>query len=147
MTTTSTSFHVVCPHCDAVNRLPAERPPAAAKCGQCHAALFLGHPLALDARAFEHRLKREELPLLVDFWAPWCGPCKVLAPILAEAAQRLEPRARVVKINTDEEQALAGQFAIRGIPTLILFKRGREVARTTGALDLRALLRWVEPQL
>ncbi|SDX74114.1 thioredoxin 2 [Allochromatium warmingii] len=138
----SQSLHVVCPQCDAVNRLPAERLAAAPKCGQCHAPLFSGQPLALDAARFERHLTRSDLPLLVDFWAPWCGPCQMMAPAFAAAAGRLEPRLRLIKINTETAQQLAGRLGIRSIPTLILFRHGTEVARQAGAMDAAGIEHW-----
>jgi thioredoxin 2 len=143
----SNMVHVVCPHCDAVNRVPSERLGQGAKCGKCHAALFVGAPLPLDERRFIRHTERSDLPLVVDFWAPWCGPCRMMAPAFEEAARRLEPRARLVKVNTEEAQGLAARFGIRSIPTLAIFRQGREVTRTAGAMDLGRLLGWVEQHL
>jgi thioredoxin 2 len=137
--------HVVCPHCDAVNRAPRERlrPGVRGKCGRCGRPLFEGHPIALTAAPFGAHAERGDLPLLVDFWAPWCGPCRAMAPMFERAAARLEPRLRLAKVNTDEEPALAERFQIRSIPTLILLRGGREVARQAGAMDAAAIERWV----
>jgi thioredoxin 2 len=135
-------LHVVCPHCHAVNRLPAERLAAGGTCGKCKGALFSGAPLELDAASFDKHLSRSDLPLLVDFWAPWCGPCRMMAPAFAEAARRLEPNIRLVKVNTEQEQGLAARFSIRSIPTLALFHHGREIARQAGALDVANIERW-----
>lgn len=143
----SDPVHVVCPHCDAVNRVPRERLGEGARCGKCHTPLFAGHPLALDEARFGRHVERGDLPVLVDFWAPWCGPCRMMAPAFEEAARRLEPRARLVKVNTEEAQQLATRFGIRSIPTLALFRGGREVARSAGAMDVRGILAWVEPHL
>ncbi|MBK1732082.1 thioredoxin TrxC [Thiococcus pfennigii] len=143
----SESVHVVCPHCDAVNRVPRARLAAGAKCGRCHAPLFAGTPVALDERRFATHLGRSDLPLVVDFWAPWCAPCRMMAPIFEEAARTLEPGARLVKVDTEQAQGLAMQFAIRSIPTLAVFRGGREVARTAGAMDLASLLAWVRQHL
>jgi len=141
------SIHVVCPSCDAVNRLPAEKLGDGAKCGKCHDPLFQARPLALDAGRFQHHLSRSGLPILVDFWASWCGPCRMMAPAFEEAARRLEPGVRLVKVNTEEAQSLSMQYGIRSIPSLLLFKGGREVARTAGAMDAGGLVAWTRQNL
>ncbi len=141
------SLHVVCPHCDGINRVPQERLSAGPKCGVCHKPLFSGEPLVLDSARFQRHLSKGDLPLLVDFWAAWCGPCKMMAPVFAQAAQQLEPRVRLVKINSEEEQQLSAQLGIRSIPTLILFKNGQEAARVSGAMDLGNLLAWTRQHL
>ena len=143
----SDALHIVCPHCDAVNRVPRDKLGAGGQCGGCHQTLFTGKPLALDAERFGRHLERSDIPLLVDFWAEWCGPCRTMAPVFAQAATELEPGVRLIKIDTDEEQALAGRFAIRGIPTLILFRAGQELARISGAVDRGRLLAWVGQSL
>ena len=137
---------VVCPHCHAANRLPAERLADGGTCGKCKTRLFAGEPIALGAANFDIHAGRSDIPLLVDFWAPWCGPCRTMAPAFAQAARQLEPEFRLAKVNTEEEQQLAARFGIRSIPTLALFKNGREVARQTGAMDAASLMRWVRSQ-
>jgi thioredoxin 2 len=142
-----TSLHVVCPSCDAVNRVPGERLGGAPNCGQCRRPLFEGRPLALDEARFQRHLGRSDLPLLVDFWAPWCGPCRMMAPAFETAARELEPRLRLIKVNTEEAQGLAARYAIRSIPTLALFRGGEEVARQAGAMDARAIVAWARREV
>lgn len=137
------TLHLVCPHCDTVNRIPAERLREHPGCGRCHRPLHTGQPLDLTAERFERLRTRGDLPLVVDFWAPWCGPCKVMAPAYAQAAQLLEPDFVLGKVNADAEQALAARHGIRSIPTLILFHGGRETARQPGAMSTADIVRWV----
>jgi len=133
---------VVCPHCLAGNRVPAERLSEAPSCGKCHQPLFTGHPLPVNGAAFAAHTGKGSLPVLVDFWAPWCGPCKVMAPAFAQAAHMLEPNMRLLKVDTEQEQALANTHGIRSIPTLMLFSGGREVKRVSGAMDARHIAEW-----
>ncbi|HKQ82025.1 MAG TPA: thioredoxin TrxC [Steroidobacteraceae bacterium] len=139
----SEQVQVPCTQCAAVVRVPADRISDGPKCPQCHHALFEGHPAEVDAGAFERQLERSELPLVVDFWAPWCGPCRAMAPAFEAAAQRLEPKVRFLKVNTDEVPELAGRFSIRGIPTVVVFKQGKEVARQSGAMGSQQLQQWL----
>ena len=140
-------LHVVCPHCTAVNRIPAERLAAHPKCGKCGQLLFSAKPVELSQPSFQKHLQKNDIPLLVDFWAPWCGPCKMMAPAFAEAATLLEPRMRLAKVNTEVETSLGAQFNIRSIPTMVLFQNGVEKGRQSGAMNSAGILQWVNSQL
>jgi thioredoxin 2 len=137
-------LHLVCVACGAVNRVPRERLGEEPKCGKCSAPLLDGRPVALDRSRFDAFVGRNDLPVVVDFWAAWCGPCKMMAPVFERLAGELRERARFAKVDTDAEQDLAGRHGIRGIPTLILFRQGAESDRLTGAADAAALRRWLE---
>ncbi len=139
----SESLHIVCPHCDAVNRIPAARLGEKPKRGKCHRQLFDSHPIELGGASFQKHVSRNDIPVVVDFWAPWCGPCKMMAPAFEQAAAQLEPRVRLAKVNTEAEQMLGAQYGIRSIPTLAMFHGGREVARQPGAVGTADIIRWV----
>ena len=140
------SLILPCPHCNALNRVPAGRLTERPSCGKCHRPLFEGRPIALDHEGFNAHATRGDLPLLVDFWASWCGPCRMMAPAFEEAARALEPQVRLAKVNTEEEQQLAARFAIRSIPTLVLLRGGHEVARQSGAMSAAEIIKWMSAQ-
>lgn len=147
MTVATEALHVVCPHCHTTNRVAPADLSSAPDCGKCHRPLFDAHPVELDEAAFEKHIARSQLPVLVDFWAPWCGPCRMMAPQFEAAAKQLEPHVRLAKVNTEEAQALGARLNIRSIPTLALFVNGREVARQPGAMGAADIVRWTRSRL
>ncbi len=139
--------HVVCPQCGGVNRLPPDRPAAAAKCGVCHEKLFTGQPSAVDAAGFDKHLRRNDIAVLVDMWAPWCGPCRTVAPMFEKAALQLEPDVRLLKLNVDEAPDIASRYQVRGIPALLLFHTTKLIAQSAGAQSAEAITRWARTHL
>jgi thioredoxin 2 len=138
------SIEVVCGHCDSVVRLPRDRMNDAPRCPKCHSPLFEGKPIELTEANFDRHLTRSALPIVVDFWAPWCGPCIAMAPFYETAARQLEPLLRFAKLNTQDEPGPAARFNIRSIPTLLVFRAGKEIARQSGSMDANSLTRWLK---
>ncbi|MCL1114401.1 thioredoxin TrxC [Shewanella basaltis] len=134
---------IACPHCSTLNRVPDERLEQQPTCGKCKQPVFVGEPVELTAANFAHHANKSELPLVVDFWASWCGPCKSFAPVFTQAAKKWEPRFRFGKLNTEEQQALAAQFNIRSIPTLMAFKQGKVIAQQSGAMPALSFNQWL----
>ena len=145
--TMANPIQIVCKSCDSLVRVPGDRLGDGPRCPKCHAPLFDGKPITLTAGNFDRHVTQDGLPLIVDFWAPWCGPCRAMAPVFEQAAARFEPNARFAKLNTEDAGAVSARHGIRSIPTLVVFHGGQEVARQTGALDRGSLDRWVSVEL
>jgi thioredoxin 2 len=143
----SNPVQIVCPSCGAINRVPAERPAAAARCGGCHHALFDAHPAPVDEAGLEKHLRANDIPVLLDVWAPWCGPCRSMAPQFERAAGVLEPAVRLLKLNADEAPNTSARLGVRGIPALYLFRGGAVLAQTAGAMNADAIVRWTRSAL
>jgi thioredoxin 2 len=141
----ATGRHIVCCNCGGINRVPEARDARAAKCGRCGEPLFTGHPAPVEAAQFDKQISRSDVPVVVDFWADWCGPCHAMAPVYEQVAQELEPRMRFLKLDTEAEPGIAGRYNIRGIPTLIVFKHGKVLAQRAGASDRQSLKAWLAP--
>ena len=141
------NVNVVCPHCFKVNRIPKKEAYTKANCGGCKNSLLDGKPVSVDADKFSTFIANSEIPVVVDFWAPWCGPCLQMAPAFEEASRAMPLKAQFLKVNTDEQQTLGGQYGIQSIPTLIVFKNGREADRISGAMDAVRLQNWVRQYL
>ena len=143
----SHSKHIVCPNCNGTNRVEDTRLGDKPKCGKCHKPLFDGQVLKLSSGNFSKHINNNDIPLVIDFWAPWCGPCKMMAPAYAAAAKTLEPHVRLAKLDTEQEQAIGGRFNIKSIPTMALFRNGKEVARQSGAMRESDIIKWVRANL
>ena len=141
------SVHIVCPHCQAINRVAPNKLGDHPKCGSCKDKLFDSKPIELTAASFDRHISKNGIPVVVDFWAAWCAPCKMMAPAFAQAVQALEPNVRFGKLNMDAESSIAARYGIRSIPTMIMFENGKEKARQPGAMGASDITRWIEAHL
>jgi thioredoxin 2 len=137
---------LACPQCFTANRVPGTRLGDDPKCGECGAPVLGTHPVPLSDASFDSFISRNELPVVVDFWAAWCGPCRMMAPAFEQLAGEMKTEVRFAKLDTEAAQGTAARFAIRSIPTMILFRGGREIARVSGAMDRRGIRAWIEAQ-
>lgn len=140
-------IHIVCPHCNGTNRIPSSKVPQEAKCGRCKKSILDTRPIELTRDNLEQHLQKNDIPVIIDFWAPWCGPCKIMGPNFEKASANFKARVRFAKVNTEDQQSLGAHFNIRSIPTLVLFKNGKEVDRVSGALDASALTQWINTKI
>lgn len=140
-------MQIVCPECGGINRVPENRSASSAKCGKCKQPLFQSKPYNASSDVFLRQLQKNDIPVVVDFWASWCGPCKMMAPMFEQAAAQLEPDVRLLKVNTETEQSIAAQYNIRSIPTMIIYRHGKELARTSGAMDSNQIISWVKQSI
>lgn len=143
----SEANHIVCGRCGQINRVAAGRPAGRARCGSCHEPLFSGHPVDVDAAGFERHVQLNDIPVLVDVWAPWCGPCRTMAPMFEKAAGDLEPEVRLLKLNSDQAPELSARLGIRSIPTMLLMQSGQVRARTSGAMNSEQIVAWTKSNL
>lgn len=141
------SLIIACPLDGSLNRVPRDRLGEAPKCGRCQTPLFQGKPLELTSTNFDQHAQKSDLPLVIDFWASWCGPCQMMAPNFAAAAGQLEPRVRLAKLNTETERAIASRYGIQGIPCMVMVRKGREIARIAGAMPASSIVEWIEQSL
>ena len=139
--------HIVCPHCNGTNRVPSGKPPNEAKCGRCKKSILDTKPIELTSENIEQHLQKNDIPVIIDFWAPWCGPCKIMGPNFEQASHTFKAKVRFAKVNTEEQQSLGAHFNIRSIPTLILFKNSKEVDRISGAVDSNQLIAWLNERI
>lgn len=139
----SDKIKILCSHCKKINAIPADREIKKANCGNCSNSLLETHPVSVDAEGFRKYIQNSDIPVVVDFWAPWCAPCRMMAPNFEEAAKRFPLKASFIKVNTEEYPQISQQFGIRGIPTIIIFKNGAEVHRVSGALDSNSIIQLV----
>jgi len=138
----ATSRQIVCGHCGQINRLPGERAQGGARCGSCHQPIFGGHPVEVDEAGFDRHVAHSDIPVLIDVWAPWCGPCRTMAPMFERAAKALEPKVRLLKLNADTAPSVSSRLGISGIPTLLLMQKGRAISRISGAMDTPKIVAW-----